>query len=420
MKKRTYYHYMCLFLILIIGYTSNAESKKLSGTIRLNTVGTGIIEEDNVDQAREKAIQNALAVAVETTVDKIMPPKLIIDNFQLINDHIYNPIQKFVRGFRVLAEVKSNEFYRVFVKSTVSVDTIRSNLSEIGVKEQKKSLPSVLMFISEQNIHQEPYQWWRIKPLAPRFNPAATELISFFKKKNYKIVDHHSLVRKLWARSDFQQDVLDKTEALQFAKTNNAHIVLIGNVKALPSMGVFGMGMASVDAEIKLQAYQSQTGMLIAEISQTARAVKENELISAKEAVAKAARLAAEALTKQLEAGLQKAAMNASQVELLVSGTKKLAYFVAFRKVLAQDIQGVKGIHLKELKANNAKIIVDFPEGGDILAKRLILKMKSIDSFGLNMQQVSSGKIVLGLISKEELNKKQSGDSNLNSDMGMD
>ena len=401
-----------------MGFTLNADTKKLRGTISLNTVGTGIIEEDNVDQAREKAIQNALATAVESTVDKILPPKLIISNFQLLNDSIYNPIQKFVKGFRVLAEAQSNDFYRVLVKSTISVDTIRSNLSEIGVKAQKKSLPSILMFISEQNVHQEPFQWWRIKPLAPQFNAAESELTKTLKKINYKIVNRHALVRKLWARTEFQQDNLELNDAIQFAKTNNAQIVIIGSVKAFPSMGVFGSGMASIDAEITLKAYQSQTGMLIAETFQTARSVKDNEIISAQEAVSKSAKAAAEDLNKQIEAGLIKASINASQVELLVSGTQKLAYFVAFRKVLSQDIQGVSGIHLKELKANNAKIIVDFAEGGEQLAKRLM--MQSFNNFGLNMQQVSSGRIVLALVSKEELKKIRSYDSEKNSQSGMD
>lgn len=410
--------YLCFCLIFIMGFTLNADTKKLRGTISLNTVGTGIIEEDNVDQAREKAIQNALATAVESTVDKILPPKLIISNFQLLNDSIYNPIQKFVKGFRVLAEAQSNDFYRVLVKSTISVDTIRSNLSEIGVKAQKKSLPSILMFISEQNVHQEPYQWWRIKPLAPQFNAAESELTKTLKKINYKIVNRHALVRKLWARTEFQQDNLELNDAIQFAKTNNAQIVIIGSVKAFPSMGVFGSGMASIDAEITLKAYQSQTGMLIAETFQTARSVKDNEIISAQEAVSKSAKAAAEDLNKQIEAGLIKASINASQVELLVSGTQKLAYFVAFRKVLSQDIQGVSGIHLKELKANNAKIIVDFAEGGEQLAKRLM--MQSFNNFGLNMQQVSSGRIVLALVSKEELKKIRSYDSEKNSQSGMD
>jgi hypothetical protein len=392
-----------------MGYTSNVYAKKLKGTISLNTVGTGMIDEENVDKAREKAIQNALATAVEITVGKILPPKLIISNFQLLNDRIYNPIQKFVRGFRVLAEAQSNEFYRVLVKSTISVDTILSNLSEIGVNAKKKSLPSILMFISEQNIHQEPYQWWRIKPLAPQFNPAESELTKSLKLKNYKIINRHALVRKLWARSEFQQDDLDINQTIQFAKTNNAIVVLIGNVKAFPSMGVFSSGMASIDAEIKVQAYQTQTGMLIAETFQTARSVKENEIISAKEAVTKAATRAADDLTTQIEAGLKKAAINASHVELFISGTKKLPYFVAFRKVLAQDIQGVSGTHLKELKTNTAKIVVDFAEGGEVLAKRLM--MQSFDDFGLNMQQVSSGKIVLTLISKEELKKIRSGNT---------
>lgn len=407
MKKM--FQSMCICLILMMGLTTIATAKKLKGTIHLNTVGTGIIEEDNVDKAREKAIQNALATAVETTVDKILPPKMIISNFQLLNDRIYNPIQKFVKGFRVMAEAQSNEFYRVLVKSTVSVDTIRSNLSEIGVQEKKKSLPSVLMFIDEQNVHQAPYQWWRIKPLAPQFNAAESELIKFLKQKKYKIINRHILVRKLWARTEFQQDILDTNEAIQFSKNNNAQIVLIGSAKAFPSIGVFGSGMSSIDAEIKLQAYQVQTGMLIAETFQTARAVKDNEIISAKEAISKAAKQAAEELTRHIEEGLQKVAINASQVEILVSGTQKLAYFVAFRKVLAKDVQGVSAIHLKELKSDNAKIIVDFAEGGKILAKRLM--MQSFDNFGLNMQQVSSGKIVMALVSREELKKIRSGET---------
>jgi len=408
-KMAKNYRIICICVILVIGFITTATAKKLRGTIHLNTVGTGVIEEDNVDKAREKAIQNALATAVETTVNKVLPAQVIISNFQLLNDRIYNPIQKFVKGFRVMAEAQSNEFYRVLVKSTISVDTIRSNLSEVGVQAKKKSLPSILMFIDEQNVHQAPYQWWRIKPLAPQFNAAESELIKLFKQKNYKIVNRHALVRKLWARTEFQQDVLDTNEAIQFSRNNQAQIVLIGSAKAFPSMGVFGSGMASIDAEIKLQAYQVQTGMLIAETFQTARSVKENEIISAKEAITKAAKQAADELTRHIEAGLKKAAINASQVELLVSGTQKLAYFVAFRKVLAQDIQGVSAIHLKELKSDNAKIIVDFAEGGEVLAKRLM--MQSFDNFGLNMQQVSSGKIVLALISKEELKKIRSGES---------
>jgi len=400
---------MCICFILMITYASNASAKKLKGLIHLNTVGTGMIEEDNVDKAREKAIKSALARAVEATVGKILPPKLIISNFQLLNDRIYNPVQKFVNKFRVLAEAQSNEYYRVFVKSTISVDTIRSNLKEIGVKAKKKSFPSILMFITEQNIHQEPYQWWRIKPLAPKFNPAASELNNILKQKKYKIIDPAKWVRKLWALSEFQQDNLETTDAIQFSKSINAQIVLIGNVKAFPSVGVFGSGMASIDAEIQLQAYQPQTGMLIAETIQTARAVKDNEIISAKEAISKAAKQAADTLTKQIEAGLKKAAINAAQVELLVSGTKKLAYFVSFRKVLAKDVQGVSAIHLKELKTNDAKIIVDFAEGAEVLAKRLM--MQSFDNFGLNMQQVSSGKIVLNLVSKEELKKIRSRDT---------
>jgi len=407
MTKVSFYRDMIIIMILLIGCAGISHAKKLRGTISIYTVGTETIEENNVDQAREAAIQDALAVAVETTVDKILPPRLIISNFKLLNDRIYNPIQKFIKGFRVLAEAKSNNFYRVLVKSSISVDTLRSNLKEIGVQAKKKKLPSVLMFISEQNLQQDPYQWWRIKPLAPSFSPAGDVLTNEFKKKNYRMETRStSLVRKLWARPAFQEDELNPAEAIQFAKTNHAQVVLIGFSRAFPSVGVFGAGMASIDAEVEIKAYQTQTGMMIAETTQKARAVKANELLSAKEAIKKAASQAAQALTNQIETGLKKAAISAAQVELHVSGTKKLAYFVAFRKVLSNDIKGVSAIQLKELKANEATIIVDFAEGGKTLAKRLMLK--SFDNFGLNMIKITSNKLTLALVSKKELDKIRS------------
>jgi len=397
---------MCCFLISVVGFSTQAYAKKIKGTLYLKTVGTGIIEEENVDKARELAIQNALASAVESAVSKILPAEKIEADFQLLSDRIYNPIQKFIKGFRVLAEAQSNEYYRVYVKSTISVDTLRNNLLEIGVRMEKKKLPGILMFISEQNINQPIYQWWRIKPLAPPFNPAEIEFNKILKQKNYQIVSRYKLVRKLWARTEFQQDQPEKDDFISFARSNNAQIVLVGHVETFPSPGIIGSEMASIDAKIFVEAYQTQTGIVIAQTEQTARAINYNEVIGAKEAVTKAATQAAEILATQIETGLQKAGMNAAQVELLVSGTKKLAYFVAFRKTLASEIQGVSAIRLKELKSNEAKIEVDFTEGGDVLAKRLMLQ--SFDNFGLNIKKISTSQLSLELVSKEALKQIRS------------
>ena len=405
-------------MIVIIGFCTTPYAKDIKGTIHLETVGTGIIEEDNVDKARELAIQNALASAVELAVSKILPSKLIESDFQLLNDRIYNPIQKFIKGFRVLAEAQSNEYYRVYVNSTISVDTLRSNLAEIGVRMEKKKLPGVLMFISEQNINQPTYQWWRIKSLAPPFNPAEIELNKIFKQKSFQIISRYALVRKLWARTEFQQDQPEKDDIITFARSNNAQIVLIGTVETFSSPGIMGSDMASIDSKITIKAYQTQTGILLAETEQTSRSVNYNEAIAAKEAATKAAAQAGELLANQIETGLKKAGISASQVELLVSGTKKLAYFVTFRKVLASDIQGVSAIRLKELKSNEAKIEVDFTEGGDILAKRLMLK--SFDSFGLNIQKVTKKQVILTLVSKEELKQIRSKETTETNDTQFD
>ncbi|MBF0451984.1 MAG: hypothetical protein HQK75_14865 [Candidatus Magnetomorum sp.] len=409
--KRSIQHRVCFFLmVMMIGCSLAAYAKDLKGTVQMNTVGTGLIEEENVDQAREVAIKSALSTAVESAVGQILSADMIEANFQLLSDRIYNPIQKFIKGFRVLAEAQSNEFYRVLVRSTISVDTLSSNLSEIGVSMEKKILPGILMFISEQNIHQSPYQWWRIKSQAQPFNPAEIELNKILKQKNYQIVSRFALVRKLWARTEFQQDTIEKEEIINFARTNNAQIVLIGKVETYLSPGVMGSDMASIDAKITLQAFQTQTGTLVSETTQEARAINTNELLGAKEAVTKAASQAAEILAGQIETGLKKAGINASQVELLVSGTKKLAYFVSFRKILASEIQGVSAIRLKELKSNEAKIEVDFTEGGDMLAKRLMLK--SFDNFGLNILKITSTHISLALVSKEELKQIRSDETN--------
>ena len=84
------------------------------------------------------------------------------------------------------------------------------------------------------------------------------------------------------------------------------------------------------------------------------------------------------------------------QVEIVVHGTSELISFVKFRKILGK-VNGVKAIHIMEMKANESTIMVDYDGTAQALAEELMLN--TFESFGIDIFEVLPEKLGIELIS---------------------
>jgi hypothetical protein len=130
-------------------------------TRTIDLVGRGTIYRDDVAGARDRAIADALQGVVEQAVGLVISQASVLQDFQLLSDRVYDQTEAFIDDYKVLTESKSGQYYRVVVQATVSMSAIKDKLQSIGILVVHKEMPTIMFFLSEQNIGDpSPIYWW--------------------------------------------------------------------------------------------------------------------------------------------------------------------------------------------------------------------------------------------------------------------
>jgi len=82
-------------------------------------------------------------------------------------------------------------------------------------------------------------------------------------------------------------------------------------------------------------------------------------------------------------------------VELSILGTGHLASYVKLRKAL-NTISGVEGIRVKEIKPNEAILLVEYKGKAKDLAAALMLQ--NFKAFGINISEVTNNSLRIELV----------------------
>jgi len=116
-------------------------------------MGTSNVEKENVSAARQEAIKNCLVTAVGLKATGLMNIDSMVQNFETLNEILYTNIDKFIKGYRVLTETRSDSTYRVMVQVTVSGKMVTRKLTAAGIMQGK--LQNKVLKMSHQNTGGE-------------------------------------------------------------------------------------------------------------------------------------------------------------------------------------------------------------------------------------------------------------------------
>jgi hypothetical protein len=130
-------------------------------------------------------------------------------------------------------------------------------------------------------------------------------------------------------------------------------------------------------------------------MTRTAVASNEDDIIGGKEALASVGDLAGQELAAQLVVEWQRQAGRPAVVELSIQGTEHLAGYVKFRKAL-NTISGVEGIRVKEIKPNEATLLVEYKGKAKDLAAALM--RQNFKSFGIHISEVTAYSLRIELV----------------------
>lgn len=387
-----------VFFSLALGLmTSNTAQAQDSATTKtFVVVGTAALRGGNVSAAREKAISDGLVTAVALMTKELLKVESLVENFSQLNELLFDQTDSFIQGYKVLTEDGQDKSYRVIVQATVSGKKISKVLTDAGVLRVSTTLPSVLFLIAEQNIEQDvPRFWW---------SPSGSNYVSIseavmgerLQEAGFRIINHRGARnRPLVNWDDINKPDLTDLEAAEIGAALKADVIVLGTSLASPSTNIMGSAMRSFNGTVALRALRPGSAEPMLNLTRTAVAVSEDDAVGGKEALADAGAMAGPALAEELNLAWQKQAGKPSVVEVVIIGTNQLAHYVRFRKKL-NTISGVEGIRVKEIKPNQATLMVEYIGKPQDLAAALM--QQNFEAFGINIFEVTPENLKVELI----------------------
>ena len=387
---------LCL-LSLAAALPAGTSAQEPSPTKNVQVIGTAKIYKENVANAREQAISECLVSAIDTVVLGMLPIESLIKNFQITNQSLYGNTGEFIQGYKVLAEQKVGNTYRVLVQATVSIAGLVEQFSNAGIVLDKKSLPAILFFVSEVNLEDEFPRFWWGEDLPVFKATGETAMAGVMKQKGFAVIAPEEMAQTIEIGAENNQPDLNDQNAAHLGIQFGAKIVIVGQSKVERTANVMGTDTRSFRATVTVHALSAETGEQIAATSQTDVVLNPDEFEGSREALTKAGTLAGEALSKQIASAWQTQSEERATVKIVVEGTQNLANFVLFRKML-NDLSGVEEIKMREMQPDTSTLTVDYAGTPKELADALMLK--TFTSFGINITEVSEEHLRIEIVSR--------------------
>lgn len=386
--------FISLMLLFVSGLFSFVQAQTKTSKSTFIVIGTGEVLKENITAAREQAISNSLVSAVGLAAAEFIPVDSLITNGEALDKILFSRAKKYVQGYKVLSEIRSDKAYRVTVQVKVSADRVKKRLGRAGLLRAKKKSPKILFFIAEQNTQEQMPRYWWGNNMA--FNKSVSEkaISEVMKAKGIRVVEHGLEIQKMAVRNIENSPELNIRSAANLAAKLKTDVFGIGKSIASTTPNSMGDGR-SFKGTVVIDVFRTKSMKKIASANRTAITANTDEAAGSRDALKSAGSLIANDLSSQIIASLEKVSQDASRVEIFLEGTSNLANFVMFRRML-KKVQGVNDIQVRELKSDNATLNIKYRGSTKKLADSLMLNV--FETFGINIYEIQETKLRIKLI----------------------
>lgn len=124
---------MFVCLIIFSGALGTASQAATVAAKTYLVVGTGSIRGGSLNAAKEQAIAECKALAVQMMTAELMSQEILVQQFPQIDRAIFQKADQFIQYYKVLSEYREDRHYRVLVQTKVSARQISEKLSRAGI-----------------------------------------------------------------------------------------------------------------------------------------------------------------------------------------------------------------------------------------------------------------------------------------------
>ncbi|MBS1127890.1 MAG: hypothetical protein H6Q96_270 [Nitrospirae bacterium] len=362
---------LLLSLFLVTTPVLAQESKTVTAE------GVAVIQGNNMDIARDAAIQDAQTRAVEQAIGTLIDSQTQVENYQVISDKILSQIKGYIKKYNIVRENKEDNLLRVTITAEVSLGQLSDDLSAIGMLLGQMHKPRTMILVAEQNIGQEWHAWWWWSPGTVHASQSDmgiidNTLMDKFNEKGFEMIDQQAASQDIKVTQAYNVQDLSVQQVKTLGNQAHAEVVITGKGVA-KLYGNVGGGLKSVQADLSLRAVRTDTGQVLATATTHAAAVHISEITAGNDALKKAATEAADQLTTKILAQYSKEAGGTRSINITVNGLNK-TQFVKFKDVLRNQVRGIKAVNERSFQNGVAKMSVDSKSSAQIVSDELSLK----------------------------------------------
>lgn len=121
-----------LALVFIFLCCASAFTQGSTRVLNLEVEGDAAIKQDDVANAREEAIRNALQRAILEAASGLLALPIKDKKFLQVENKIIEQQDRYVTNYKIMAENKQTETYFVSVNVAVAVADLKNDLSKMG------------------------------------------------------------------------------------------------------------------------------------------------------------------------------------------------------------------------------------------------------------------------------------------------
>ncbi len=395
LKKTNSIGFLILF-ISILFLSQPLYAAQDSGTLAGVTTGKRKIFNDNLQQAKQNAVSDALRIAVQNAFAKIVSGQVLASNLDFFYDQVLTRTSDYIITYRVLGGIENKGHYLVGVESKVDIHKLEQTLIDARVLNTNKDKPVILFFIVEKTPSDLlPKYWWGKSPIP--YEPLAEAIIIDKMIQDRFIVTGNDRVRPDPSFYDITfKSIYDVTAAKNLGKKMNADMIVFG--KAVSEEAINRMGEEKTfNGQVNLDGYNVKTGEKV--FTSQVKAVAKSEIDSEGniQALIKAANLSAQDLSEQLDAYWTRYLRKEHSFDVTIKGENFLPRFLALKQQFNQ-MPEIENMQPKELGSNYAVMQIFYKGQSSQFANALMLK--TFDSFGLEFSDISDSFVTIKFIEK--------------------
>ncbi len=312
-------------------------------------------------QAEEEALRDALRNAVEEGVGVFLDSQTLIENFQLLGDHIYTEAQGYVREYSILSVSKGKDLTTVTIRAVVApLLKLKYDLKGLKLIKSLKGDPRIMISILDIVDGNESIT-----------HLAETELIEAFLEKDLNLVDKTQV--DLRKARDVSLNYEDYSKAAAFGSEIGAEILITGQVIAEYAglKEVYGTDFEFYSSFLEIRAIRSDTATLL--FTKSAGPFRKGafDKLSARTSVIKmAVSEIKEDLFDNLFESWRREVLDYDRFLLTVTSLKSEQELRNLETAMG-NLRGVKNIYRRSYFKEVATLEIDFEGNSSILAGKL-------------------------------------------------